>query len=235
MSAVVRGKRVPSDLDSRDLGDHGLAGLVNIASLIVERPLELVPVDDLRHQFEVNVIGQFAVTQAFIPLLRRGKGRVINVGAVSGRVAIPCLGPISASKAALASRTDVLRMELKPWGIAVSLIEPAAVPTPIFQKSGARADRAMQQSSPDQQAMDGPAIDMCRTRLGTLPVSKPEVVVNAVIEALTAAEPKTRYLMGNGSGIIPLLHFLPDRIRDRILLNQFGRSRPDAQPGSTRS
>jgi NAD(P)-dependent dehydrogenase (short-subunit alcohol dehydrogenase family) len=120
MSAVVRGKRVPSDLDSRDLGDHGLAGLVNIASLIVERPFELVPVDDLRHQFEVNVIGQFAVTQAFIPLLRRGKGRVINVGAVRGRVAIPFLGPISASKAALASLTDVLRMESKPWGIAVS-------------------------------------------------------------------------------------------------------------------
>jgi len=216
------------------VGDNGLAGLVNIAGLIVEGPLELVPVDDLRHQFEVNVIGQLAVTQAFLPLLRRGKGRVINVGAVSGRVAIPFLGPISASKAALASLTDVLRMELKPWGIAVCLIEPAAVETPIFQKSEARAGRAMQQRSQEEQAMYGPAVDACRSRLGKLPVSKPEVVVNAVLDALTSSQPKTRYLVGKGSAIIPLLHCLPDRIRDRILLNQFGLSRPAAQPGSTR-
>src|ERR1700754_2976835 len=93
------------------VGEEGLAGLVNNAGVIVQGPLELVPMHALRRQFEVNVIGQVAVTQAFLPLLRSAGGTIVNVGAVTGLVTVPMLGPISASKTALESITDALRME----------------------------------------------------------------------------------------------------------------------------
>jgi NAD(P)-dependent dehydrogenase (short-subunit alcohol dehydrogenase family) len=113
-------------------GQRGLDGLVNNAGVIVQGPLELVPAAELWRQFEVNVLGQMAVTQAVLPLLRAARGRIVNLGALSGRVAIPLLGPISASKAALHSLGDALRMELRHQGIAVSLVVPGALETEIF-------------------------------------------------------------------------------------------------------
>src|SRR5438128_1890005 len=86
----------------------GLDGLVNNAGVIVQGPLELVPAAELRRQFEINVLGQMAITQAVLPLLREARGRIVNVGAPSGRVAIPLLGPIGASKAAMHLLNDAL-------------------------------------------------------------------------------------------------------------------------------
>ena len=100
-------------------GTKGLAALVNNAGMAVSGPLEFLSVDALRHQMEVNVVGQVAVTQTFLPLLRQGNGRVINIGSISGKIAYPFLGPYSASKYALEAITDSLRMELRPWNIPV--------------------------------------------------------------------------------------------------------------------
>src|SRR5574341_29762 len=109
------------------VGSVGLAGLVNNAGIGVGGPLEVVPLADLRKQFEVNVIGQVAVTQAFLPLLRQGRGRIVNMGSIAGRVVMPFMGPYSASKFALEALTDAMRLEFQPWGIQVSIVEPGAI------------------------------------------------------------------------------------------------------------
>ena len=102
----------------------GLAGLVNNAGIAVPGPLEHLPIDEIRRQLEVNLIGQIAVTQAFLPLLRTARGRIVNIGSIGGRVALPLLGPYAGSKHAMEGITDSLRRELRPWGIEVSIVRP---------------------------------------------------------------------------------------------------------------
>ncbi|HVF10558.1 MAG TPA: SDR family NAD(P)-dependent oxidoreductase, partial [Abditibacteriaceae bacterium] len=106
-----------------------LHGLVNNAGIVVAGPLEYVPVEEVRRQLEINVVGQVAVTQGVLPLLRAGRGRIVNIGSISGRSALPFMGPYSASKFALEAITDALRVALRPWQIRVSIIEPGAVAT----------------------------------------------------------------------------------------------------------
>ncbi len=122
-------------LSRQRVGREGLSGLVNNAGIAIGSPLELIPLPELRRQFEVNVIGQIAVTQALLPLIRRARGRIVNMGSIAGRGTIPMMGPYSASKFALEALTDALRLELYPWGIEVSIIEPGAIATPIWSKS----------------------------------------------------------------------------------------------------
>jgi NAD(P)-dependent dehydrogenase (short-subunit alcohol dehydrogenase family) len=113
--------------------DQPLAGLVNNAGIALVGPLELLPIDAWRKQFEVNVIGLVAVTQAFLPLLRRGRGRIVNIGSIAGRSALPGSGAYDSTKFAVEAITDVLRMELHAFGISVSVIEAGAVATPIWE------------------------------------------------------------------------------------------------------
>ena len=125
------------------VGDRGLFGLVNNAGISIPSPLELIPIAEFQQQMQVNVTGQLAVTQAFLGLLRLRKGRIVNMGSISGRSATPFLGAYNISKFALEGFTDVLRMELRPWGISVSIIEPGAIATPIWEKSFASVDIAL--------------------------------------------------------------------------------------------
>ena len=109
-----------------EVGDAGLTGLVNNAGIGVVGPLEIVSLDELRRQFEVNVIGLIAVTQALLPLLRKARGRVVNMSSIAGRAAMPYMGPYAASKHALEALSDALRIELQHTGVRVSVIEPGA-------------------------------------------------------------------------------------------------------------
>src|SRR3954471_14417569 len=106
------------------VGDAPLSGLVNNAGIAVAGPLEFIPIDEFRRQLDVNVVGQVAVTQAFLPALRRSRGRVVFVGSIAGRSALPFLGAYAASKFAVEAVTDALRVELRPWGIDVAVVEP---------------------------------------------------------------------------------------------------------------
>src|SRR5919204_4783282 len=117
------------------LGAGGLWGLVNNAGIAVGGPLEFLPVDEFRLQLEVNVVGQLRVIQAVLPLVRRARGRIVNMSSVSGKLSAPFMGPYSSSKFALEAISDALRLELRPWGIMVSVIEPSNVATPIWGKS----------------------------------------------------------------------------------------------------
>lgn len=202
------------------VGTAGLAGLVNNAGIAVAGPLEFLPIAELRKQLEVNVVGQMAVTQAFLPLLRQGHGRIVNIGSVGGKIATPLLGPYAASKFAMEAITDTLRIELAPWGIAVAIVEPTSIATPIWEKSLAAGD-AIASTLPEQ-AHDwyGRAIAVTRSRASQLgkagvPASQ---VAKVVAHALTAQHPKTRYAVGRGARAAVLLaRVLPDRLRDRLL------------------
>lgn len=112
----------------------GLVGLVNNAGVGVTAPIELVPLEELRRQFDINVFGQVAVIQAFLPLIRAACGRIITVGSVGGKITIPFGGPLCSSKYAIESVNDALRMELRSWGIHVVLVAPGSICTPAVDK-----------------------------------------------------------------------------------------------------
>src|SRR4051794_1580811 len=122
------------------VGDDGLAGLVNNAGVARGGPIEFLPLDEWRDQFEVNVFGQLAVTKAALPLVRQTRGRIVFIGSIAGRVAAPLVGPYSASKHAIEAIGATLREELTPWGIEVSVVEPGVIKTPIWTKGRAKAD-----------------------------------------------------------------------------------------------
>jgi NAD(P)-dependent dehydrogenase (short-subunit alcohol dehydrogenase family) len=210
------------------VGDTGLAGLINNAGVAVGGPLEFLPTEALQRQLEINVVGQVAVTQAFLPLLRMGHGRIVNMGSVSGRVAMPFMGPYSASKFALGALTDSLRVELYPWNIQVSIVEPGAIDTPIWEKSLKAADKMAETWSPQVHALYGPAMNAARQAAvdasrSAIPVDK---VVDAVTHALTAKHPKTRYLIGRGTWVAALIaKFMSDRVRDRVILQRRSRNK----------
>lgn len=202
------------------LGDAGLAGLINNAGIAVGSPLEVIPIDQLRRQFEVNVFGQIAVTQAFLPLLRKGHGRIVNMGSIAGRATIPLMGPYSASKHALEALTDALRLELQHWGIQVSVIEPGAIATPIWEKS-VKAAKDLEVAADSSAAIGYTELIMrIKETVGKAAerAIPPDAVVRAVVHALTAARPRTRYLVGTDAKIRAwMVKWLPDRLNDRLL------------------
>ena len=206
------------------LGGRALAGLVNNAGIDIAGPLETSSVAEARSQFEVNVIGLLAVTQAFLPLLRQGRGRLVNMGSVLGRLAIPLMGAYSASKFALEGLTDALRIELRPWGILVSLIEPGPVATPLWSKThllaGMNEERGA--AAGELYATANAAAHAAFTKFGQTGIS-PDRVAAKVFEALMASNPKPRYLVGRDAKALSwLASLVPDRIRDRILIKRFG-------------
>lgn len=207
------------------VGEVGLAGLVNNAGVGVASPLELVPINELRHQFEVNVFGQLAVTQAFLPLVRVAMGRIVNIGSVGGWITLPFAGPLCASKHTLKSFNDALRMELYPWGIHVSLIEPGAISTRAVDKLEASVEGTIEEFTAlgctryadAFRAMTRRAI--AHERSG----SPPDVVAEAVFRAITAKKPKTSYPVGAGSRLqSTLARVLPDRLLDQMLFRALG-------------
>jgi NAD(P)-dependent dehydrogenase (short-subunit alcohol dehydrogenase family) len=204
------------------VGPGGLDALVNNAGLIVQGPLELVPAAALRRQFEVNVIGQVTLTQALLPLLRLARGRVVNISAISGRVAVPMAAPISASKAALESLSDALRMELRHQGVSVSVVEPGAIATEIFDKSARAGEADGYAGDPATQALYAPAIETTRAALERMKPSPVDGVVRAVTKALTARRPRSRYLVGRDARAVAMLRKLPEGARDRALMSATG-------------
>jgi NAD(P)-dependent dehydrogenase (short-subunit alcohol dehydrogenase family) len=197
-----------------DLGTSGLDGLVNNAGIARGGPIEFLPIDEWRFQLEVNVLGQIAVTKALIPLLRRKPGRVVFIGSISGRISTPYLAPYGASKHAIEAVAESLREELRPWDVAVSVVEPGAVRTPIWAKGRAFADDLEGRLPDEAHDLYGGAIQDLRRTIDTqeqVGVS-PDRVAAVVERALTTARPRYRYLIGHdakGAGILERL--LPDR------------------------
>ncbi|MEX2282168.1 MAG: SDR family oxidoreductase [Gemmatimonadota bacterium] len=202
-----------------DLGSSGLDGVVNNAGIAVAGPLEFLPLDALRQQLEVNVIGQIAITQAVLPLIRRARGRIVNIGSVSGRSALPMTGAYAASKFALEALTDALRVELRTWGIQVAIVEPGVIATPIWETSIA-ASQKLGATMPAKaleyygRIIEGAMKRVLESAARGLP---PDRVAEVVEHALFARKPRTRYVVGKDARVRLLLERLPDRGRDALI------------------
>jgi NAD(P)-dependent dehydrogenase (short-subunit alcohol dehydrogenase family) len=206
---------------------HVLRGVVANAGIAIAGPLEFLPVDELRRQFEINVFGAVATAQAFLPQLRAAsgahgpssRGRLVFVGSISGRLSVPFIAPYSASKFALRAIADAMRVELRPAGIAVSLIEPASVKTPIWQKGRDSRDTLLGLLPPKALEYYGPQIEAVfaatahEERAG-MPV---ETVSRAILHAITARKPRAAYLLGKSARAGSIVALLPPALRDRAL------------------
>jgi NAD(P)-dependent dehydrogenase (short-subunit alcohol dehydrogenase family) len=201
------------------LGDAGLNGLVNNAGIAIGGPLEVLPMHEIRRQFDVNVFGALAVTQAFLPQLRRARGRIVNMGSIAGRIALPFLGPYCMSKSALRAMTHALRLEVDAWGIDVALVEPGAIATPIWKKSNAAADVMQATLQNDTLAHYSRHLEGIRRVIAKAEEQaiSADAVARAVEHALTAAHPKTEYLVGNDARIRAAINaVLPQFLQDRL-------------------
>lgn len=219
------------------VGRNGIAGLVNNAGVGVAWPLEVVPLDEFRRQFEVNVFGHLAVTQEFLPLIRAATGRIVNVGSVGGRITMPFGGTLSAPRHALVAVNDALRMELSPWGIHVVLIEGGSIATRAVDKLEASAEAVLRHLTAVDRARYAEAYRaavaraVARTRAG----SPPEVVADVVLRAPTDPTPKTRYPVGADTRLLlTLATILPDRLLDRVRFRIFGLPGRFGTPGQPR-
>ena len=209
------------DAISAGVTAHGAIDVwVNNAGIGVAGPIELLPLADWRRQFEVNVFGLIAVTQTFLPLIRTGHGRIINMGSIAGRASMPFMAPYAASKHALEAITDALRLELQPWGIRVALITPGAIATPIWGKTRKEVDTwdaTWSQDLKDMYKEGFTRIKEAATAAGEQ-AQPARVVAEAVAHALRSRWPKTRYLIGSDAAIRSWLALLiPDRLNDWII------------------
>jgi len=207
------------------LDDRGLDGLVNVAGIGMVRPLEYASSEDLQKIFEINVFGQIAVTQAFLPLIRKAQGRIVNITSVGAYIAIPFGGLLNGSKSAFSLFSDTLRLELHPFGIHVSDVSPGAIKTPAVDKTLGNIEAVIRKLPAAGVAQYG---DMLRSvaRRGyeqEINGSPPDVVARAVEHALTAERPKIRYHVGKHSKLLAILgRFLPDRLLDTLRFRQLG-------------
>jgi NAD(P)-dependent dehydrogenase (short-subunit alcohol dehydrogenase family) len=177
--------------------DGGLDGLVNNAGVAVPGPLETIPLEDLRHQLEVNLVAYVAVTQAMLPEIRRAEGRIVFLSSIGGRIAFPFAGPYHASKFATEAVGDVFRQELRPWGLKVAIVEPGSIDTPIWER-GQRKAEDIEARAPKTNLLYGASLDKFRkviedTAERGIP---PEKVAKAIAHALESPRPKSRYLVG---------------------------------------
>lgn len=194
-----------------------LLGIVNNAGVAVGGPLEFLPLDELRRQFEVNLFGAVAVAQIFLPQLREQRGRIVFVGSVSGRVAWPFEAPYSASKFALRAVADAMRVELAPAGVSVSIVEPGSVKTPIWRKARESKEEVLRNLGGQGIAYYSQEVEAVfrgieREERNSMPVER---VSTAIFHALTARKPRARYAVGSRLAII--FEILPAGLRDRLL------------------
>ena len=194
----------------------GLHGLVNNAGFGLACPTELVQLEAFRRQLEVNVIGQLAVTQAFLPSLRRARGRIVMVSTIGVRFTPPFAGPLDATKAALAALADALRQELAPWGVRVVVIEPASINSGAADKVFRDAAAVMATAGPQGRALyaDTFANMLSVMQRREANGSPPDVAAGAITRALTVARPRNAYLTGKNSRQLAMLSKLPTPILD---------------------
>jgi len=207
------------------IGDAGIDGLVNNAGAFTGGPLEHLPLAALRQQFEVNVLGQMAVVQAFLPLLRQNHGRIVFVGSTSGFLATPLLGPYAASKFAIRALADALRNELNGAQVSVSLIEVGKVNTPIWDKAFALVEEMKGVLPGDAADYYTPMIEATVARANRRGQTgiEPNKVAEAIYRVLAADHPKPKYLVGADAHLQALLVWLaPAGLLDRLIRWQMG-------------
>lgn len=219
-SIIAAGERVASQLQGR-----GLDGLVNVAGIGMMRPIEYASAEDMQEIFDINVFGQIAVTQAFLPLLRKARGRIVNISSVGAHISIPFGGLLNSSKSAFGALSDTLRLEMRPFGVHVSVIEPGAIKTPAVEKTLGNVDEVIAKFPSAGVIQYGDMLRefarrACQREMNG---SSPDVVAEAVQHALTAARPRNRYRVGKHVHVLTALpKILPENLLDMLLLRIAG-------------
>lgn len=219
-SVVAAAEQVTSQLRG-----SGLDALVNVAGIGMIRPMEYVQENDLKRIFDVNVFGQIVLTQAFLPLLQKSRGRIVNITSVGVHIAIPFGGPLNASKSAFGMFSDTLRLELRPFGVRVIAIEPGAISTPAVDKTLGDVEGVIRQL-PEAGRLQYAEMLRSMAQHGYEQEkngSPPEVVSRAVLQALTASRPRIRYRVGKHASLLAALgRFIPDGLLDVLRLRALG-------------
>jgi NAD(P)-dependent dehydrogenase (short-subunit alcohol dehydrogenase family) len=216
---------------TRALGDDGLVGLVNNAGIGRGGPIEYMDLEGLREQLEVNLVGQVAVTQAFLPRLRKGKGTVVFIGSIGGRIASPFMSPYNVSKFGIEALGESLRAEVRPWDIDVVVVEPGSIDTAIWGKAGETVEEQRSRLKPEERRLYGKQLDrMAETLQETADRGiSPDKVARVVCGAIRSSKPKYRYLVGTDAKIAARLKgALPERTFTNLARRQF--KMPDDVP-----
>ena len=223
-AAVAKGARQVKDM----LKGEPLFGLVNNAGIANPGPLLHLDIAAFRQQMEVNVTGQLIVTQTFAPLLgatpdatSKARGRICMMSSVGGKVGSPFVGPYNASKFALEGLSESLRRELMIYGVDVIIIAPGAIATPIWDKADAM-DVSRYANTPYAKALDTVKRYMVNLGRNGLP---PERIGETVHTALTATNPKTRYVVTPEPFTNWLSNRLPKRMIDNAIATRLGLTR----------
>ena len=216
-------KRAAAEVDAA-VGEAGLLGLVNNAGVSWGGPLEFQDIEEIREMFAVNLFGLIVVTQAMLPMIRRGRGRIVNMGSIGGKMSVPFVSTYSATKFGVEAISDALRVELRPWGIKVACIEPGSIATPLWARGFEQFDKQVEKMSPEALRLYGDLIPRMRalterTARAGIP---PARVADAVEHALNSSRPRSRYLVGADARSQSAFRLVPDRARDALLARILG-------------
>jgi NAD(P)-dependent dehydrogenase (short-subunit alcohol dehydrogenase family) len=213
-----------------------LRALVNNAGVPGAGPVEVTPLDQWRRIFEVNVFGHVAVTQALLPALLRGKGRVVNITSLNGRISMAGYGPYSASKFAMEAISDALRNELASHGVQVVVVEPGGVKTEMSRTGLAALTRLEDGMTPEQNARYGALMQAIPSHVAAFTSAgvTPDVAAMTIAKAVTDAKPRTRYTIGASAAfLIRASRVLPDRMLDRMTTSDLRKHYPAEDRGRT--
>jgi NAD(P)-dependent dehydrogenase (short-subunit alcohol dehydrogenase family) len=215
--------KAASDEVQLAVGEEGLVGLVNNAGVGGGGPIEFMDLDSFRDTLEVNLVGQIAVTQAFMSLIREAKGTVVFIASIGGRIATPFLSPYNASKFGIEALGESLRAEVKPWGIDVTVVEPGSIDTAIWAKGADTASEQVEGLSPAARRLYGKQL----TRFGEVLNETadrgihPDKVAEVIHKAIRSDKPKHRYLVGTDAKVAARLKgYLPERTFSKMVARQ---------------
>jgi NAD(P)-dependent dehydrogenase (short-subunit alcohol dehydrogenase family) len=206
------------------LDGQPLAGLVNNAGIGIPAPVAEQSMEEFRAHFQVNVIGLHQLTRGLLPALgvgrpgKAGKGRIVNISSVSGRLALPFTAAYTASKFALEGYSQALRRELLPTGVDVIVVAPGMVQTPIWGKAGDAL--AGYEKSPSRGPL-AKLVAMMSEKAKT--ADTPETIAGHVLKMLTMRKPPARHaVVAQRFANETLPRMLPQRLVDRMLAKQLG-------------
>jgi NAD(P)-dependent dehydrogenase (short-subunit alcohol dehydrogenase family) len=218
---------------SDELGDAGLDVLVSNAGILTPGPLEVLSIDTVRREFEVNVFGSLAVINAFLPALRKARGRIVQIGSMTGRLPLPFNGPSSASKAALEAFADVYRGELKPFGVAFVMVQPGNMATGGPAKTATALDSAAESMTPEQRELYGDTFAAFTVALNSMQSAGLDGAVAAasVVEAAERLPAPIRVPVGpDAEEVLKLVREQTDEELDELRMRLAGL---EAQPART--
>jgi short-subunit dehydrogenase len=203
-------------LVAEEIGDKSLS-LINNAGLSLNGPLELLPLADIKKLLDVNVYGLLSVTKAFLPLIRKSKGRIINISSGHGLLAIPDKSVYAASKFAVQAISDSLRVELRPFGVSVSTIVVGKINTSVFGKIVDDRKRMLESADKEVVKLYAPLIEYFDREVKNIPGIEAIEVAKTIWNALSSAKPKRQYLIGPGAKKMKMLARFPVKMRDNML------------------